>query len=261
MTMRSALARSKNMVSIRILQSIGPQTAQDWVTRFGFDAAKHPPYLTIALGAGSVTPLQMASGYAVFANGGHFVKPTLVTRITDQRGNLLMLVTPPTLDESNQVITARNAFLTTSLLQEVTTRGTAARASGQLKRNDIYGKTGTTNDAIDAWFAGFHNNLVGVAWMGYDTPKNLGARETGGGLSLPIWIRFMDVALKGVPVTELTPPEGIVRIGSEWYFDEFTPGRGVASLGLDDEDSGVPVQNHGQSSPDEKRSILDIFRN
>ena len=262
MTMRTALAKSKNMVSIRILQNIGPQTAQDWVTRFGFDAAKHPPYLTIALGAGSVTPMQMASAYSVFANGGHFVKPTLVTKVTDQRDKPLVLTQAPVLDDSNQVIEPRNAFLTTSLLQEVTTRGTAARASATLKRNDIFGKTGTTNDAIDAWFAGFHQNLVGVVWMGYDTPKNLGSRETGGGLSLPIWIRFMEVALKSAPVTELTPPAGITRVGNEWYFEEFTPGRGVRSLGLQDEaaEANSPATPNASSS-DEKRSILDLFKN
>lgn len=260
MTMRTALAKSKNMVSIRILQNIGPQTAQDWVTHFGFDASKHPPYLTIALGAGSVTPMQMASAYAVFANGGHFVKPTLVNKITDQRDKALVTTQAPVLDDSNLVIEPRNAFLTTSLLQEVTTRGTAARASSVLKRTDIYGKTGTTNDAIDAWFAGFHQNLVGVVWMGYDTPKNLGSRETGGGLSLPIWIRFMEVALKGQPVVDLVPPAGIVRVGGEWYFDEFTPGRGVRSLGLQVE---APEQgaSAAEASAEEKRSILDLFKN
>jgi penicillin-binding protein 1A len=262
MTMRTALAKSKNMVSIRILQNIGPQTAQDWITRFGFDASKHPPYLTIALGAGSVTPMQMASAYAVFANGGHFLKPTLVTKVTDQRDRPLVITPMPVLDDSNQVIEPRNAFLTSSLLQEVTTRGTAARASAALKRTDIYGKTGTTNDAIDAWFAGFHHNLVGVVWMGFDTPKNLGSRETGGGLSLPVWIRFMDVALKNVPVVELTPPSGITRVGNEWYFEEFTPGRGVRSLGLQEE---LPDPNAGAltvaPTTEEKRSILDLFKN
>lgn len=261
MTMRTALAKSKNMVSIRILQNIGPQTAQDWITRFGFDAAKHPPYLTIALGAGSVTPIQMASAYSVFANGGHFVKPTLVLKVTDQRDKPLVVTRTPVLDDSNLVIEPRNAFLTSSLLQEVTTRGTAARASAALKRTDIFGKTGTTNDAIDAWFAGFHQNLVAVVWMGYDAPKNLGSRETGGGLSLPVWIRFMEVALKNMPVVELTPPAGITRVGNEWYFEEFTPGRGIRSIGLQAQ-APDPNAEPPTAAPttEEKRSILDLFK-
>jgi penicillin-binding protein 1A len=260
MPMRTALARSKNMVSIRVLQNIGAETAQDWATRFGFDAAKHPPYLTIALGAGSVTPIQMASAYGVFANGGHFLVPTLITKITDQRKNPLYVAKEAKPDASNQVIEPRNAFLMTSLLQEVTTRGTAARAAGTLKRTDIYGKTGTTNDAIDAWFAGYHESVVAVAWVGHDTPKNLGSRETGGGLSLPIWIRFMEVALKGVPVTEPVPPEGITRIGNDWYFSEYTPELGIKSLGLNGEN---PESSTAPKKvvDDERRGILDLFRN
>lgn len=256
MSVRSALARSKNMVSIRILQKIGAETAQEWATRFGFDAEKHPPYLTIALGAGSVTPLQMTSAYSVFANGGHFLPPTLIQKITDQRKANLFLAKTPRLDETNQVIAPRNAFLSTSLLQEVTTRGTAARATQMLKRTDIFGKTGTTNDAIDAWFAGYHDTLVAVVWMGYDTPRNLGARETGGGLSLPIWIRFMEVALKNVPVVETPPPEGIVRVGNDWYFNEFTPESGIKSLGLG-ADNSAPKNN--PPTEEEKRGILDLF--
>jgi penicillin-binding protein 1A len=242
------------------VQKIGPQAAQDWATRFGFEAAKQPPYLTLALGAGSVTPLQMASAYGVFANGGHFLKPTLIEKITDQRGKPLFVASPVLLDGSNQVMEPRNAFLMTSLLQEVTTRGTAARSAQALKRTDIYGKTGTTNDAIDAWFAGYHDSLVAVVWVGHDTPKNLGARETGGGLSLPIWIRFMEVALKGVPVTESSPPTGISRVGNEWYFSEFTPDSGVQRIGFDNESESRSAPEKTTTS-EEKRGILDLFKN
>ncbi|MFY8053907.1 MAG: penicillin-binding protein 1A, partial [Limnohabitans sp.] len=169
MSMRKGLAKSKNMISIRILQAVGAQNAQEWVGKFGFDTEKHPPYLTMALGAGSVTPMQMATGYSVFANGGYRVNPYLITRVTDQMGKVLSEFQPAPPDESTRAIEARNAFVMTSLLQEVTRSGTAARAQTTLKRNDIYGKTGTTNDSMDAWFAGYHPTLAAVTWIGYDT--------------------------------------------------------------------------------------------
>ncbi len=182
MSLRTALAKSKNMVSIRVLQSVGPRPAQEWVTRFGFDADKHPPYLTMALGAGSVTVMQMATGYSVFANGGYLVSPHLINRITDYKDRLLVDSPPVEINDASQrVIPQRNAFVMTSMMQEVTRSGTAARAQASLKRSDIFGKTGTTNDAMDAWFAGYHPQLAAVVWIGYDTPRKLGDRETGGG--------------------------------------------------------------------------------
>lgn len=253
MSLRTALAKSKNMVSIRVLQATGPAFAQEWVTRFGFEADKHPAYLTMALGAGSVTPLQMASAYGVFANGGHLVAPMLISKVTDSRGKVLRETTAPDLGETSRVIDARNAFVMSTLLQEVTRSGTAARAQAALKRSDIYGKTGTTNDSMDAWFAGFHPTLVGIVWIGYDTPKKLGSNETGGGLSLPVWIDFMAHALKGAPDAELTVPEGVVRSGQDWVFDEFSGSRGVSSVGLEDKVPKAP-------SSEERNSILDMFR-
>ncbi len=253
MPLRTALAKSKNMVSIRLLQAVGPQTAQDWVTRFGFDRDRHPPYLTMALGAGSVTPLQMATAYSVFANGGYRVPPTLIERITDSRGRVLFAAEPPVLDPSTRVIDPRNAFVMTSLLQEVTRSGTAARAQATLKRPDLYGKTGTTNDSMDAWFAGWQSNLVAVAWVGYDTPRKLGDRETGGGLALPIWLDYMAYALKGVPVQEATPPEGVVQSGGDWAYAEFADGAGITAIGLEDALPQTPTE-------DERRGILDLFR-
>lgn len=254
MSLRRGLAKSKNMISIRVLQAIGPQYGQEWITRFGFDADKHPAYLTMALGAGSVTPLQMASAYAVFANGGYRVNPFLVTKVTDTKGRVIVEPHPVALDESMRVIDARNAFVMTSLLQEVTRSGTAARAQAMLKRPDIYGKTGTTNDSLDAWFAGFQHDLVGVVWIGYDTPRKLGSRETGGGLALPVWIDYMSYALKGVPVQEPTPPEGVLNLAGEWYYDEYSRGGAVSSLGLEDKMPSAPNE-------EERRSILDLFRN
>ncbi len=253
MTLRRGLAKSKNMVSIRVLQSTGTAFAQAWATRFGFDAEKHPAYLTMALGAGSVTPMQMIDAYSVFANGGYRVQPTLITRITETRGKVLYQAEPKPLDESMRAIDARNAFVMTSLLQEVTRSGTAARAQAALKRPDIYGKTGTTNDSLDAWFAGFQSTVVAVVWIGYDNPRKLGDRETGGGLALPVWIDYMTYALKGVPVSEPSPPEGVVNVAGEWYFEEYSPGHGVSTLGMDESVPTAP-------SEDEKRGILDLFR-
>ncbi|MES3012016.1 MAG: penicillin-binding protein 1A [Pseudomonadota bacterium] len=270
MSLRRGLARSKNMVSIRVLQSVGPKTAQEWATHFGFDAEKHPAYLTLALGAGSVTPMQMATAYAVFANGGYRINPYLITRVTDYKGRVLIDTQPPALDESARAIPERNAFVMTSLLQEVTRSGTAARAQATLKRPDVYGKTGTTNDSIDAWFAGYQKTVVAVAWMGYDTPRKLGDRETGGGLSLPVWISYMTQALKGVPVSEPAAPQGVVNVGGEWLYTEYANNSGVTSVGLDDPGAAVPGTARPPGTPgaaqvppsaEERRSILDFFRN
>ncbi|MEJ7928517.1 penicillin-binding protein 1A [Ramlibacter sp. AN1015] len=232
MPLHTALAKSKNMVSIRILQAVGPHKAQDWVGRFGFDMDRHPPYLTMALGAGTVTPMQMATGYAVFANGGFRVNPWMIGKITDHRGKTLVETQPPLRNEAMRAIDPRNAFMMNRLLQEIARSGTAAKAYATLKRPDLYGKTGTTNDAIDTWFAGYQPNVVAVVWMGYDTPRSLGDRETGGGLSLPIWINFMETALRGVPVVEPTPPAGVVNVAGEWYYEEYSRGGGVMTLGI-----------------------------
>ncbi len=266
MTLRAGLARSKNLVSIRVLQAVGPKAAQQWVTRFGFDAEKHPAYLPMALGAGSVTPMQMVAGFSVFANGGYRVNPYLITRVTDHKGRILSNVQPPATADNPRAIDARNAFVMNSLLQEVTRSGTAARAQATLKRPDLYGKTGTTNDAVDAWFAGFQPTIAAVSWIGYDTPRNLGSRETGGGLSLPIWISFMEKALKGVPVAEPTVPAGVTNVSGEWYYDEYVRTGGVSSVGLE---AGMP--SSGENPPalapttpppaEERNRILDLFRN
>jgi len=259
MSLRTGLAKSKNMVSIRVLQAVGPRQAQEWVTRFGFDEDKHPAFLTMALGAGSVTPMQMATGYSVFANGGHLVQPHLITRISDYKDRVL--VDSPAVVQLGETsaIPARNAFVMTSLLQEVTRSGTAARAQGTLKRPDIYGKTGTTNDAMDAWFAGYQTHLAAVVWIGYDTPRKLGDRETGGGLSLPVWISFMETALRSVPVSEPPVPDGLVNVGGDWMYEEYAKGGGISNLGSGHENSG---KNPNAMPPAEERNrILDLFRN
>ena len=253
MPLQAALAKSKNMVSIRVLRATGTDFAQEWIRRFGFEPDKHPAYLTMALGAGSVTPIQMASAYSVFANGGYRLPPVLIQRVTDQKGKLLLEARPALLDESTRTLPARNAFVMSTLLQEVARSGTAAKAQAQLKRPDVYGKTGTTNDSLDAWFAGFQPTLTAVVWIGYDNPRKLGDRETGGGLALPVWIELMQHALRGVPVAPLEPPEGVVQSRGYWMFDEFAGGAGIASMGLEDKIPQPP-------STEERSSILDLFR-
>jgi len=273
MSLRNGLKKSKNMISIRILQAVGTSYAQAWLARFGFEPEKHPAYLTMALGAGSVTPMQMATAYSVFANGGYRISPYLITKITDQRGKVLLETRAPVLEESARGIEPRNAFIMNSLLQEVTRSGTAAKAQAALKRPDLYGKTGTTNDSIDTWFVGFQPTLTAAVWMGYDTPKKLGDRETGGGLSLPVWIDYMSYALKGVPIAEQPVPPGVVNLGGEWYYSEYAKGAGVSAVGLQDRPPAVDgAGNTGQAgaakSPisvlppvDEKKRILDLFKN
>lgn len=208
--MRQALIKSKNLVSIRILQSITPQYAQDYVIKFGFDADKIPPYLTMALGAGMVTPMQLLTGYSTFANGGFRINPYFIQRIEDDKGNILSHATPVVAGaDADQIIDTRNAFTMVNMMQDVVRHGTAIRAM-QLGRGDLAGKTGTTSDSIDAWFCGFHPTVVGIAWMGFDQPHSLGDKETGGGAALPIWMGYMEKVLKDVPETTYTVPDGIV---------------------------------------------------
>jgi penicillin-binding protein 1A len=217
MRLRSALAKSKNMVSIRVLEAIGPKYAQDYVTRFGFDADKHPPYLTMALGAGSVTAWQMARAYAVFANGGFLVQPYFIQKIVDDRGTALVLAQPKRAgDESLRVIDARNAFVMDNMMQDVTRIGTGARAA-RLGRSDLAGKTGTTNEFVDAWFAGYQPSLVAIAWVGFDQPKTLGRNQTGGVIALPIWVSYMEKILVDIPEATRNVPDGVVMVPTGPY--------------------------------------------
>ena len=212
--LRTALAKSKNLVSIRIMQSIGGQYAQDYVTsRFGFDPKAHPPFLTMALGAGNATPLQMAAAYSVFANNGYKIRPYFIERVLDPKGNIVSQSKPVIAAETaEQTLDPRNAFLMNSLLRDVIRVGTATKAL-TLGRHDLAGKTGTTNENRDNWFAGFHPSLVAIAWIGFDNNSPLGDKETGAAAALPIWISFMGKALRGVPEVELKVPSGIVQLG------------------------------------------------
>jgi len=210
--LRKALTQSINTVAIRILEKIGPSYAQSYLTRFGFKAKDHPPYLTLALGAGSTTPWEMATAYAVFANGGYLVKPNIITKIVDSNGKVIMQSKYQRAGkDAPRVIDARNAFIMNSMLQSVVQNGTATKALS-LKRTDIAGKTGTTNDHKDAWFTGYSPKQVGIAWIGFDKPRNMGRGETGGAAALPIWIKYMAVALNGVPEMAMRMPEGVVAI-------------------------------------------------
>jgi penicillin-binding protein 1A len=258
--MRTALVKSKNLVSVRILQAITPNYAQDYITRFGFNPKLHPPYLTMALGAGNVTPLQMATAYSVFANGGYRVPPYFIERIADARGNMVMEALPQRAGENaDRVIDARNAFIMTSIMRDVVRTGTGARAM-KLGRNDLAGKTGTTNDFIDAWFCGYNASLVAVSWIGFDTPHTLGRNETGASAALPIWMGYMGTALNGVPEQSFAPPTGVVtaRIDADtglraadgqpgiadFFYQEFQPPENaVASAVLGGDNPSEEIRN------------------
>jgi len=269
MPMRTALMKSKNLVSIRILNNIGTKYAQGYVTKFGFDAARQPAYLPMALGAGQVTPLQMATGYSVFANGGYRVNPYLIADITDPRGAVVSHPQPLVAGESAPLaITPRNAYVMNSLLQSVAQRGTGARTN-QLKRSDLAGKTGTTNDSHDAWFAGYQHSLVAIAWIGYDAPRSLGDKETGGGLALPVWMDYMTRALRGVPEYKSSMPPDVVSLGGELYFDDLTPGHGfIATIGVSQAppegasgaSPGMPAAPAPQVGDQEKQDIMNLFK-
>ena len=221
-TLRQALVKSKNVPTVRVLRAVSVPFAHQYLEHFGFDLARHPKNFTMALGTGAVTPLQLAGAYAVFANGGYRVKPYLISRIQDGNGTVFFEAPPvQARNEANRVVTARNAFVIDSMLRDVTRFGTAAAASKQLGRQDLAGKTGTTNDAIDGWFSGYAGNVVAVSWMGYDEPRSLGGREFGSTLAMPIWVDYMRVALAKVAPGERTPPEDVVHDGEDWIYPEF----------------------------------------
>ena len=221
-TMRSALKKSRNLVSIRILQSITPPYAQQYLTRFGFEQERHPPNLTMALGSGAVTPLQMAGAYAVFANGGYRVMPYLIQKVVDARGKVLFESAPVAAGTGEApVLDPRNVFLVDSMLQDVVRSGTGYIAGQKLQRQDIAGKTGTTNDAMDGWFAGYGGGVAAVAWMGYDKPRSLGGREFGGTVALPIWTDYMRMALRGKPEMHQPLPGGLVQVNGDWTYQEY----------------------------------------
>lgn len=249
-TLRQALYRSKNMVTIRIAQAITPQYAQEYLTRFGFEADRWPAVLPLALGAGGATPLQMASAFAVFGNGGYRVDPYLVSHVTDRSGNVLVRAQPVSAgDDAPRAIDPRTAWIMDDLLRGAARQGTGARSTATLKRNDIGGKTGTTNNSVDVWFAGYTPAMSTSVWFGFDQPRSLGSQVFGSGLALSTWIDYMQVALKGVPVAKPRPqPEGLIVQNGEYYFSEFPPGQAVASLDLPTESSLDDFLNNARGS-------------
>lgn len=256
MRMRAGLIKSKNLVSIRILQAIGPVYARDYVTKFGFDKEKHGAYLTMALGAGSVTPIQLLTGYSVFANGGYKITPYFIQRIEDAQGKILDQAGPVKAgDDAERVIDVRNAYTMVNMMQDVVRHGTAIRAM-QLGRSDLAGKTGTTSDSLDAWFCGFHPTLVGISWIGFDNPRSLGDKETGGGAALPIWMGYMEKVLPGTPEAVYTMPENMVaaRINEngkrdpngnrvDYFYKEFLP--------AEQSDAVDPAANQTETTTDQ----------
>jgi penicillin-binding protein 1A len=253
-SLRAALAKSKNLVSIRVVQNLGINTVRNWAAQFGLDAAKQPENLTLALGAGSVTPMQMARAYAAFANGGYGVLPRFIEKITDAQGKVLFEAPalPDTPSEDSRIIPARNAFVMSSLLNEVARTGTGAKAQATLKRTDIYGKTGTTNDAVDTWFAGFQPKITTVVWMGRDDNTSLGAREFGATLALPIWIDYMRAALQHEPVQTPQAPPGVQEAQGDWLYDEFAGGGWISYLGME---PGNPPSVQVAGSPRDAASM------
>ena len=285
-TMRYALAKSMNVPSVRILRAITPGYAQPYITRFGFDPAKQPVNLTMALGTGSVTPLQLAGAYAIFANGGFQIPPYMVQKVVDIHGTVISEAKPTHAgQESERAIDPRNAFIMDSMLHQVVVSGTGAAATQKLGRPDLAGKTGTTSDAVDGWFAGYSGNLVAVSWMGYDDPKSLGSREFGATLALPAWIDYMRVALKGVPVFQRPVPSGVVQNDGDWMYSEFVDQGAVKTLAMDEppapDSSGnaapaatPPAQNGAPDKPaappapanqpsandQERQKVIDMFK-
>jgi len=220
--LRTGLRKSRNLISIRLLRDLGIQKVIDTALRFGFSSEQLPNSLSLALGSGHASPLQMATVYSVFANGGFLIKPFFIDRIEDRDGNTIFQEKPviacPLCDQSYasstdyapRILSPQVNFLMNSLLRDVVQRGTATAAKA-LERKDLAGKTGTTNDQKDAWFNGFSSGIAASAWLGFDTSVSLGRYETGGKAALPIWIDFMKVALKDKPEQEFLPPTGITK--------------------------------------------------
>ncbi|NLY13758.1 MAG: penicillin-binding protein 1A [Gammaproteobacteria bacterium] len=234
---REGLYRSRNLVSIRILQDIGMQYARDYISKFGFNIDDLPRNLSLALGTATLTPLEITTGWTAFANGGYKVEPYLIERIENRDGQTIFLANParvPTNKTSNntassvpeeqlsnteleppleapRIIDERTAYIMTSMLQDVIKRGTGRRALS-LNRSDLAGKTGTTNDSKDSWFAGYNNELVTTVWAGFDQPESLGRNEYGGTVALPIWVDYMGYALKDKPMQTMKEPAGMMTL-------------------------------------------------
>ena len=251
-TLRQALTASKNMVSIRILMSIGIGYAQQYIQRFGFKPSEIPASLSMALGTGETTPLRIAEGYSVFANGGYKVSAYVIDKIYDSQGRLRAQMQPLVAGENApQAIDPRNAYIMYKIMQDVVRVGTA-RGAAALGRSDIAGKTGTTNDNKDAWFVGFNPSVVTAVYIGFDKPRSMGRAGYGGTIAVPVWVEYMRFALKGTSVKPMKTPEGVVEKGGEVYMRE----RMTTSSDLALDNSGVaprPAQPARRAVPNENR--------
>jgi penicillin-binding protein 1A len=216
--------RSKNLVAVSLMQAAGADYVQGFATQFGFLPERNPASLPLALGAGAVTPLQLAQSYAVFANGGYHLAPRLIKEIRNRSGHVFYADTSrkdenPVRQAGKRVISARNAYLMDSMLQDVVKSGTGHGAK-VLARGDTAGKTGTSNNAYDAWFAGYSSGVVSVVWLGYDQPKTLG-NTTGGALALPVWSRYMQVAVKDRQERIALEPAGLTLADGDYIYSEY----------------------------------------
>lgn len=243
-TLRQALTASKNMVSIRILMSIGIGYTQQYAQRFGFKPSELPASLSMALGTGETTPLRIAEAYSVFANGGYKISAYVIDKIYDSQGRLKAQMQPLVAGENApQAIDPRNAYIMYKIMQDVVRAGTA-RGATTLGRSDIAGKTGTTNDNKDAWFVGFNPKVVTAVYVGFDKPRSMGRAGYGGTIAIPVWVDYMRYALKGTEIKGMKAPEGIVSNGGEYYMKE----RLTTSSDLALENGGVAPRPIPQSS-------------
>ena len=222
---RRGLMRSKNLVAVSLMQATDARYVQQHAVHFGFDAQRNPASLPLALGAGAVTPLELASAYSVFANGGTRMEPRLILSVKQRHGGAMYEATAPS---GERVVSARNAFVMDSMLRDVVKSGTA-RGALALRRDDAAGKTGTSNGSKDVWFAGYSSGVVAVAWLGYDTPRPMG-RATGASLALPVWLDYMKTAVDGRTPVEATPPQDVALVDGDFVYAEYTRGTCTADV-------------------------------
>lgn len=255
-TLRQALTASKNMVSIRILMSIGVGYAQQYIQRFGFKPSELPASLSMALGTGETTPLKIAEAYSVFANGGYRVSSHVIDKIYDSDGRLRAQMQPLVAGQNApQAIDPRNAYIMYKIMQDVVRVGTA-RGAAALGRSDIAGKTGTTNDNKDAWFVGFNPDVVTAVYIGFDKPKSMGRAGYGGTIAVPVWVDYMRFALKGGQGKGMKVPEGVVSSNGEYYMKE----RMVTDPGLVVDNSGIAAQPSHRIREDKEVGAEDVER-
>jgi penicillin-binding protein 1A len=289
--LREALYRSRNLVSIRLLQDLGIENTLSYIEKFGFERKDLPPNLSLALGTASLTPMEITEGWSTFANGGYKIEPYLIERIQDRNGNLVFNANPAqtpagiekraqTLFESpeplaltdapvtaERIIDERTAFIMTSMLQDVITRGTGRRALA-LGRDDLAGKTGTTNESKDSWFSGYNADYITTVWAGFDQPESLGRNEYGGTVALPIWMSYMAVALKDKPSHLLAEPDGLLTLRidphsgraatadtPDAYFELFKSEDSPPPMGEFDPGMNIP----GSPLPADEAAPIDLF--